>query len=162
MAAGTRPFADLLRHEAETAAVVYGSAAVLFAVAALVLGLATYQPPPSSPVELQPAAPERQIPAPDPTPVKGGAPPLVAQERNPATVAGSTGAVLGRAARGMKEQVASAWIDKPVHIGTVLPTYVEVYEFPAEIGIREYRYTVVNDRAVLVDPGTKKVIQIID
>lgn len=162
MTAATRPLGDLLRHEAETAAVVYGSAAVLFAVAALVVGLATYQPPPSSPVELQPAAPERQIPAPDPTPMKDGAPPLVAQELSPATVAGSTGAVLGRAARGLKEQVASAWVDKPVQIGTVLPTDIRVYEVPAEYGVREYRYTVVNNRAVLVDPGTKKVIQFID
>lgn len=164
MTAGTRPFADLLMHEARTAAVVYGSAAGLFAVAALVVGLATYQPPPSSPVELQRPAPERQIPATDPTPVKGGAPALVAQERNPTAAAGRAGAASGLAARGMKEQVASAWMNKPVHIGTVLPTDIKDYEIPAEYGgeVRRYRYTVVNDRAVLVDPRTKKVIQFID
>jgi hypothetical protein len=45
----------------------------------------------------------------------------------------------------------------------VLPsTGVEYYEVPAEYGVRDYRYTVVNNRTVLVDPRTHRVIQVID
>ena len=35
-------------------------------------------------------------------------------------------------------------------------------EVPAEYGVRDYRYTIVNDRTVLVDPRTHRVIQIIE
>jgi hypothetical protein len=50
-----------------------------------------------------------------------------------------------------------------VVVGAELPTAgVTYYEVPAEYGVREYRYTVVNDRAVLVDPRTRRVVQIID
>ncbi|MDB5558505.1 MAG: hypothetical protein JWQ36_1439, partial [Enterovirga sp.] len=33
---------------------------------------------------------------------------------------------------------------------------------PAEYGVKGYRYTVVNDRTVLVDPGSRRVVQIIE
>ena len=50
-----------------------------------------------------------------------------------------------------------------VQVGAVLPSSgVTYYEVPAEYGVRDYRYTVVNDRTVLVDPRTHRVIQIID
>ena len=50
-----------------------------------------------------------------------------------------------------------------VRIGAQLPSSgVEYYEVPAEYGVRDYRYTVVNNRTVLVDPRTHQVIQIID
>ena len=35
-------------------------------------------------------------------------------------------------------------------------------QVPQEHGAREYRYTIVNDRTVLVDPGTHRIIQIIE
>jgi hypothetical protein len=41
------------------------------------------------------------------------------------------------------------------------PTGVTYYEVPAEYGITEYRYTIVNDRTVLVDTKTHKIVQII-
>src|ERR687897_804569 len=48
-------------------------------------------------------------------------------------------------------------------VGAVLPSSgVTYYEVPAEYGVRDYRYTVVNDRTVLVDPRTHRVIQIIE
>jgi uncharacterized protein YcfJ len=50
-----------------------------------------------------------------------------------------------------------------LRVGAELPaTGVEYYEAPAEYGVRDYRYTVVNDRTVLVDPRTHRVVQNID
>jgi hypothetical protein len=50
-----------------------------------------------------------------------------------------------------------------VRVGTVLPSSgVTYYEVPAEYGVREYRYTIVNDRPVLVDPRSHRVVQIIE
>jgi hypothetical protein len=33
---------------------------------------------------------------------------------------------------------------------------------PREYGVTNYRYTVVNDRPVLVDPSTHRIVQVID
>jgi hypothetical protein len=47
-------------------------------------------------------------------------------------------------------------------VGATLPaTGVTYYEVPAEYGVTEYRYTIVNDRTVLVDPRTHTIVQII-
>ena len=47
--------------------------------------------------------------------------------------------------------------------GTILPgTGVTYYDVPASYGVQGYRYTVVNDRTVLVDPATGRIVQIID
>ena len=48
-------------------------------------------------------------------------------------------------------------------VGVVLPEDgVTYYDVPAEYGVRDYRYTVVNDRTVLVDPRTRRVVQIVE
>jgi hypothetical protein len=53
--------------------------------------------------------------------------------------------------------------ENEVRVGAVLPSSgVEYYEVPAEYGVRDYRYTVVNNRTVLVDPRTHRVVQIIE
>ena len=50
-----------------------------------------------------------------------------------------------------------------VVVGAELPAAgVEYYDVPAEFGVRDYRYTIVNDRRVLVEPRTRRVIQVID
>ena len=50
-----------------------------------------------------------------------------------------------------------------VRVGAVLPEAgVTYYEVPQEYGVRDYRYTIVNDRTVLVDPRTHRVIQVIE
>ena len=50
-----------------------------------------------------------------------------------------------------------------VRVGVVLPEEgVTYYEVPPEYGAHEYRYTVVNDRTVLVDPCTNRIVQIIE
>ena len=50
-----------------------------------------------------------------------------------------------------------------VAVGVVLPAEgVTYYDVPPEYGVRDYRYTVVNDRVVLVDPRSRRVVQIVD
>ena len=49
-----------------------------------------------------------------------------------------------------------------VRIGAVLPEEgVTYYEVPAEYGAREYRYTVVNGRTVLVEPRSRRIVEIV-
>jgi hypothetical protein len=36
------------------------------------------------------------------------------------------------------------------------------HEVPQEYGVREYRYTVVNDRPVLVDPRTRRIVEVVE
>ena len=45
-----------------------------------------------------------------------------------------------------------------LNVGTAVPDTVELYEIPDA----KYRYTVVDNRTVLVDPGTHKIIHVID
>ena len=48
-------------------------------------------------------------------------------------------------------------------VGVVLPADgVTYYEVPAEYGASNYRYTVVNGRAVLVEPGTRRIVEIVE
>jgi len=50
-----------------------------------------------------------------------------------------------------------------VRVGVVLPERGVTYrEVPAEYGAKGYRYTVVNDRTVIVEPKTRKIIQVIE
>jgi len=49
-----------------------------------------------------------------------------------------------------------------VRVGAVLPeSGVIYYEVPAEYGVRGYRYTIVNDTPVLVEPGTRRIVQVL-
>ena len=50
-----------------------------------------------------------------------------------------------------------------VRVGADLPeSGVTYYDVPREYGATSYKYTVVNDRTVLVDPKTRRVMQVID
>ena len=50
-----------------------------------------------------------------------------------------------------------------VRIGAVLPEEgVTYYDLPPEYGAREYRYTVVNNRTVLVDPRTHRIVEVVE
>ena len=52
---------------------------------------------------------------------------------------------------------------KRLAVGAVLlDSEVTYYEVLDGYGVRDYRYTVVNDRTVLVDPRTHRVVQVID
>ena len=50
-----------------------------------------------------------------------------------------------------------------VRVGAVLPEEgVTYYDVPPEYGVREHRYTVVNGRTVLVEPRTRRIVEIIE
>jgi len=50
-----------------------------------------------------------------------------------------------------------------LRVGVVLPeSGVSYYEVPQEYGIQEYRYTVVNGRTVLVEPRTRRIVEILE
>jgi hypothetical protein len=63
----------------------------------------------------------------------------------------------------MREHPRSYRYTGTVATGIVLPEAgVTYYEVPAEYGVREYRYTVVNGEPVLVDPRTRRIVEVID
>ena len=48
-------------------------------------------------------------------------------------------------------------------VGAVLPEEgVTYYDVPPEYGVREHRYTVVNGRTVLVEPRTRRIVEIVE
>jgi hypothetical protein len=51
-----------------------------------------------------------------------------------------------------------------LEVGATVPAEVELYEVPATIEVepvRTYRYVVVEQQVVLVDPGTREIVAII-
>ena len=89
-----------------------------------------------------------------------------------AVVGGVAGAVVGGIADesrpGFREYVVtqrrpSYTYQGDVRVGVALPASgVTYYEAPAEYKVKNYRYTRVNDRIVLVDPSTHRIVQVID
>jgi len=84
-------------------------------------------------------------------------------------VAGTVGGILGVQDRPrfrtyvVNERIPSYRYDSDFRVGAVLPeSGVTYYEVPADYHITGYRYTYVNDHAVLVDPRTRTIVQIID
>lgn len=86
------------------------------------------------------------------------------------TATGIVGGVLGANERPrfreyvVHERRPSFRYAEPLRVGAVLPRAgVEYYDVPAEYVTRPgYRYTVVNERPVIVDPKTRQVIEIIE
>ncbi|MET0530784.1 DUF1236 domain-containing protein [Microvirga sp. P5_D2] len=88
-----------------------------------------------------------------------------------AAVGGVTGAIVGGLAGDAQprfqqyvvtQNVPSYRYQEEVRVGAVLPSSgVQYYEVPAEYGVTQYRYTVVNDTPVLVDPGTRRIVQVV-
>jgi len=61
------------------------------------------------------------------------------------------------------EQTPSYRVPGDIQIGTTLPDIgVTLYDVPERFGATRYRYTIVNDRTVLVDPKTRKVVQVVE
>ena len=51
----------------------------------------------------------------------------------------------------------------PVVVGGVLPgSGVSYYDVPSDYGVSDYRYTIVNGRTVLVDPATRRIVQVVE
>lgn len=61
-----------------------------------------------------------------------------------------------------EQKVPSVTYREKVVVGATLPETVTYREVPAKYGKTEYRYTVVNDQTVLVEPRTRKIVQIIE
>ena len=88
-----------------------------------------------------------------------------------AAVGGVTGAIVGGLADQQQprfrqyvvtQDVPSYRYHEEVRVGATLPASgVQYYEVPAEYGVTNYRYTVVNDTPVLVDPGTRRIVQVV-
>lgn len=63
----------------------------------------------------------------------------------------------------VRERVPNYTIPDRVVVGGVLPeTGVTFYDVPQSFGMTPYRYTVVNGRTVLVEPRSRRVVQVID
>ena len=63
----------------------------------------------------------------------------------------------------IRERRPSYIYREEVRVGTVLPASgMTYYEVPVEYRAPGYRYTVINDRPVIIEPRTRRVVQIID
>ncbi|MGI8570961.1 MAG: DUF1236 domain-containing protein [Methylocella sp.] len=61
------------------------------------------------------------------------------------------------------QRYVSNHYDRTVAVGDMLPGPAEYYDVTPEFGVRGYyRYAIVHDRTVIVDPGTRVVVQVID
>jgi hypothetical protein len=63
----------------------------------------------------------------------------------------------------VRERVAPARPTVEYRVGTRVPESVQLYPVPQEVAvevpaIRSYKYMVVNDRVVLIDPATSEVV----
>jgi hypothetical protein len=84
-----------------------------------------------------------------------------------AAVGGTVGAAVGTAVaipdavvtsvRG--ERVPSVVVHERIAVGEPLPDTVVLHEVPR---YREYRYAVVNDQRVIVDPRTRRIIRVVE
>lgn len=84
-------------------------------------------------------------------------------------VAGTVGGILGVQDQPrfrtyvINERHPSYRYESELRVGAVMPeTGVVYYEVPADYRVTGYRYAYVNDRAVLVDPRTRQIVQIIN
>ena len=63
----------------------------------------------------------------------------------------------------IRERVPNYTIPDRVVIGGVLPeTGVTYYDVPQTFGVTPYRYTVVNGRTILVEPRTRRIVQVVE
>jgi Protein of unknown function (DUF1236) len=64
----------------------------------------------------------------------------------------------------VRERVPAARIPGEVRVGVALPADIELAPVPETWGpsVKRYRYVHWNDRVVLVEPSSRRVIQIID
>jgi Protein of unknown function (DUF1236) len=63
----------------------------------------------------------------------------------------------------IREHVPTYTIPDRVVVGGVLPeTGVTFYDVPQTFGVTPYRYTVVNGRTVLVEPRTRRIVEVLE
>ncbi|MEH2522687.1 MULTISPECIES: DUF1236 domain-containing protein [unclassified Bradyrhizobium] len=62
-----------------------------------------------------------------------------------------------------RERVPNYTISERVTVGAVLPeTGVTYYDVPQSFGMTPYRYTVVNGQTILVEPRSRRIVQVVD
>ena len=102
--------------------------------------------------------------------------PVAAQAQSTVGVAGPGAVVVDNGAVGIavdrrpafrqyivRERVPNYTIPDRVVVGTILPeSGVTFYDVPQSFGTTTYRYTVVNGETVLVEPHTRRIVQVID
>ena len=63
----------------------------------------------------------------------------------------------------LREHVPEYTIPDRVAVGAILPeTGVTYYDVPQTYAVTPYRYTVVNGRTILVEPRSRRIVQVID
>ena len=63
----------------------------------------------------------------------------------------------------VRERVPNYTISERVVVGGVLPEAgVTYYDVPQSFGMTPYRYTVVNGQTVLVEPRSRRIVQVVD
>ena len=63
----------------------------------------------------------------------------------------------------VRERIPNYAIPGDVVVGTILPEMgVTFYDVPQSFAVTPYRYTVVNGETVLVEPRTRRIVQVID
>jgi hypothetical protein len=102
--------------------------------------------------------------------------PIAAQAQSTVGVAGPGTVIVDHGAVGIatdqrpafreyivRERVPNYTISDRVTVGAILPeTGVTFYDVPQTFGATPYRYTVVNGETVLVEPRSRRVVQVID
>jgi Protein of unknown function (DUF1236) len=63
----------------------------------------------------------------------------------------------------VRERVPNYTIPDRVTVGAVLPeTGVTYYDVPQSFAMTPYRYTVVNGQTILVEPRSRRIVQVVD
>jgi Protein of unknown function (DUF1236) len=63
----------------------------------------------------------------------------------------------------VRERVPDYTISERVIVGGVLPeSGVTYYDVPQSFGMTPYRYTVVNGQTILVEPRSRRIVQVVD
>jgi hypothetical protein len=63
----------------------------------------------------------------------------------------------------VRERVPTFTVDERVVVGSTLPEAgVTYYDVPQSVATTPYRYTVVNGQTVLVEPRSRRIVQVID
>jgi hypothetical protein len=63
----------------------------------------------------------------------------------------------------IRERVPNYTIPDRIIVGGVLPeTGVTYYDVPQTFGVTPYRYTVVNGQTVLVEPRTRRIVEVVE
>ena len=63
----------------------------------------------------------------------------------------------------VRERVPSYTVPERVIVGGVLPEAgITTYDVPEVYGSTPYRYTVVNGRTVLIEPRSRRIVQVVD